>query len=132
VTASCKVALFLAVQMLLGCSHEVAPQRNSSTARDDTGQWVLESYDAKEGYTFLRNGVHYQTHCTGYYLSMDGADEVYYSRPSVNIEESSCSTVLPFLRKPVHLEQGLDTLYYRSSVNSRVKGRFEFTITKAK
>ena len=89
-------------------------------------------YGTSEGYTFRKNGVRYETHCTGFYLSSDGGEESYYSRPTVNIEESTCSAVLPYLHKPVPLEQGLDTLYYRSNVNARVKGRSEFTIASAK
>lgn len=116
----------------VGCSHQATPQRNSPSAPDNAGQWVLESYDKNKGYTFLKDGVRYQAHCSGYYLSADGDDEVYDSRPTVNIEESTCSAVLPYLRAPLPLEQGLDTLYFRSNLNGRVKGRLEFKITEAR
>ena len=130
--ARCVAPGFVAVMALTGCGHQPVAQRSSPAAEDAKGHWVLESYDTKRGYTFDKDGVRYEAHCTGYYLSADSGEEVYYSSPTVNIEEGTCSAVLPYLHKPVRLEQGLDTLYYRSDVSSRVRGRFVFAIIAAK
>ena len=83
-------ALFLA-----GCSHRTAHKADASGA-DAPGQWVLESYNEKTGYTFRKDGVTYLTRCDGVnYGYGKGAEYVEPQR------QFDCSPILEYMRKPV-------------------------------
>jgi hypothetical protein len=79
--------------MLAGCSHETVHKADTPRA-DAPGQWILDSYNEKTGYTFRKDGVIYQTSCEGVnYGYGKGAEPVR--------DQSLCSPVLEYLHKPV-------------------------------
>lgn len=118
-----KHIVFLAL-ILAGCSTGVKPPAQNA------GQWILESYDANKGYVFRKDGVRYMTHCRISYLH--DATNVY---PAAS--ESECSAVLPYLHKPLPLEQGprgpdVHILMFTETHDGGTKGwHCEFLIAEA-
>jgi hypothetical protein len=96
----------------------------------DAGQWFLESYNEKSGYVFRKDGIHYTAHCKISYLH-----EAANVLPAAS--ESECSAVLPYLHKPLPLEQGprgpdLQILRFTETHEGGTKGwHCEFTIAEA-
>ena len=89
-------------------------------------QWVLESYDAQTGYVFSRAGARYEAQC--YHVSAPVAHVDIGPYPP----EGECSEVLPYLHKPVPLDQiGDDILTFRMTTGS-IDWSYEFEIVKAK
>jgi hypothetical protein len=71
-------------------------------------QWVLQSYDVTNGYTFVRNGIEYRAKCvaTGRPVLGTPPNEIPDLNPDamppdVVSSQSSCEDILPYLSKPV-------------------------------
>ncbi len=115
--------VILLTLILAGCARSV-------DRVDVSGQWILESYDEKKGYVFRKDGVHYKTHCRLSYLYEAGNVQPASS-------ENECSAVLPYLHKPLPLEQGprgpdLQILKFTENHEGGTKGwHCEFTIIEA-
>ena len=115
--------VILLTLILAGCTRTV-------DRVDVSGQWILESYDEKKGYVFRKDGIHYKTHCRLSYLYEAGNVQ-----PAIS--ENECSAVLPYLHKPLPLEQGprgpdLQILKFTETHEGGTKGwHCEFTIIEA-
>jgi hypothetical protein len=97
------VAILLVIGALFGCGHTIPVGIDNHP-----NQWVLESYVATKGYTFIKDGIRYQTHCNYAGIERnDGTDP-----PGAATQESDCSIILPYLHKPIPLEMGAHELHY--------------------
>jgi S1-C subfamily serine protease len=88
--------------------NEQVPLESDGDGTSAQGQWVLQSYDADKGYTFVRDGVQYQAECWA-------TGRPYLGFPSENIpdtdpdalppeparQQTECADILPYLHKPV-------------------------------
>jgi hypothetical protein len=113
-----KTALVL-VLFIVSCSH---------------GGWVLKAYDRNHGYTFVRNGVTYQTTCvaTGSPILPNGKPDKNPQSMPPNLaygNESACSDVLRYLGKPV--PDGIETDEYILVFTYDTNYKLEFEIREA-
>jgi hypothetical protein len=128
-----KLPIFLAYSFILlsvGCGIHHDP---TSETKD---RFILESYDASKGYTFLRpsNGVHYQTNCL-YYPHVTGS-----STKMPATDEGACSDILPYLHQPYLVldTATTDRLIFRADIPGTTKAdayneyTIEFKIVEAK
>jgi hypothetical protein len=73
-------------------------------------QWVLQSYDEKKGYTFVKDGVSYQAHCfaTGHPMLSnnvpDTGSDAMPPDPAFG-NETACTDILIYMRKPTPVKQ---------------------------
>jgi hypothetical protein len=115
-----KKALILAL-FIASCSH--------------SDRWVLKAYDKDNGYTFVRNGVSYQTRCfaTGYPMLPNNVPDLDPESMPPNPAfsgENACSDILPYLGKSV---PGLRQVEGSILLFTEEKNyRLEFEIKKAK
>ncbi len=109
----------------------VNPPTDAPAKTKEAEQWYLESYNERTGYVFRKDGIHYTAHCRISYLH-----EAANVLPAAS--ESECSTVLPYLHKPLSLEQGprgpdLQILRFTETHEGGTTGwHCEFTIAEAK
>jgi|HubBroStandDraft_4_1064222.scaffolds.fasta_scaffold14353_4 hypothetical protein len=123
---------FLVAVLLIAVVVGVAlvPRLLHSNSPSESRDWILESYDEQKGYVFRKDGMRYKTHCTRSYLSGTG------NLPEAT-SESECSAVLPYLHKPLPLEQGprgpdSQILKFTETHEGGTKGwHCEFTIGEA-
>lgn len=72
--------------------------------RSNKGKWILESYDSNKGYVFVKDGVRYEAHCSGFtYADKDNQ----YRLGNLATHEWECSQVLAYIHKPVPTVQTL-------------------------
>jgi hypothetical protein len=98
-------------------------------------QWRLQSYDNEKGYTFMRNGVEYQTTCFAYGWRDTGAPNLAWDHNITNnpveaTHENSCADILPYLGKPIpNLRQSDEALYFEGK-GTRLTLQFEIKHAK--
>ncbi len=98
-------------------------------------QWVLQSYDKDKGYTFVRNGVQYETTCVATGRPVLGPNNVPDTSPDalppdVARHESECEDILYYLHKPIpNLRQAYGSILLFTKENN---WRLEFQIKHAK
>jgi len=80
------------ILLFSGCSHPEQKREGLTENRDMQGQWILQSYDATKGYTFLKDGVQYQAHCQVFRAG---------GKAHAVVREGACIDVLPYLHKAV-------------------------------
>jgi hypothetical protein len=102
--------------------------------RGSNNQWILQSYDQNKGYTFVQNGVSYQTDCaaTGKPVLQSGAPNTDPDALPPNLAldgESDCADILPYLHKSVPLRQVDGTLLVFTEEQNY---KLEFKIREAK
>jgi hypothetical protein len=102
-----------------------------------SNEWVLQSYDQREGYTFTKDGVQYQASCfaTGTPMLGSPPNQTPDTSPDAMPPEpvgsqEACGDVLVYLHKPVpNLRQvGGSILLFTEEKNYRL----EFEIKHAK
>jgi hypothetical protein len=114
----------------------------------EAGQWILESYNAEQGYVLSKDGATYEAHCRAYFppppkgyaplpLGSEIPSGAAFSRlPNPHEMEIACSNVLPYLHKPVPLEYFAgsdDVLNFTETRDGPFKGyTYQFSITDAK
>ena len=96
------IRLLLTAGIVAGCGHTKTVEID-----DHSDQWVLENYDSGKGYTFIRGGVQYQTHCLSAGIEKNGVVP-----PMHSTKESDCSIVLSYLHQPIPLEKGAPELHH--------------------
>lgn len=111
-------ALIAVLLSMIGCASPVQKQTNIQ------GQWVLATYDAAKGYTFLKDGVEYQGRC-----------QVVRRAGKTNAAtwEEACIGVLPYLHKvvPATLSEAQLTIK-NPDPNSKDDWEVVFLVTSAK
>jgi hypothetical protein len=103
---------------------------------NQANQWVLQSYDKDNGYTFIRKGVSYQTHCfaTGRPMLSDNVPDTNPDALPPNPAfdgETDCADILPYLHKSVPLRQVEGSLLVFTEENEQ-NWKLEFQIKEAK
>jgi hypothetical protein len=105
-------ALFVA-SIQAGCNQS-APEAQKSTPnpqnREQSSQWVLESYDSTKGFTFSKDGLSYLAKCDHIFWKSTGF------RQDVH-DQSECVKLLPYLHKPVPIDD----------VSAKINGTLGFT-----
>lgn len=130
--------LALVAFLMTGCqSHTV-----EITVDGSHSQWFLQSYDAKTGYVFERNGVGYRTHCIGLITAeaiqtLPPDSTVGSPSDGATYDEGRCGEVLPYLHRTIPLQQGgrfeKDILVFPVAEDGSFKdGALQFVIVEAK
>jgi hypothetical protein len=105
--------------LIVGCNHSSlsdVPSPHGTTKPQQSGQWVLESYDSTKGYTFSKDGVSYLTKCDRIaWMHQAGVSDPNGLQMDVR-NQSQCVELLPYLHKPVLLGDSSEnyngTLYF--------------------
>jgi hypothetical protein len=118
----------LAILLLAGCGYPAGKQdgftSSLQTSAPTHGQWILESYDATKGYTFVKDGIQYQAHCQ--LVRLDGGKARAADR------EGACVDVLPYLHQVVPGTMWEDELTVKSKPGGKDEWEVRFLIIAAK
>ena len=120
-------SLILFTILLVGCG--------SATMTATTDRlWVLQSYDERTGYVFVKQGVSYHADCfaTGTPMIGNKPNRSPEAMPpfQANGEQAWCADVLTYLHKNIPLRQVGGSLLYFDVPNGNGQ-RFVFSVTRA-
>ena len=123
-----KALLIAAVAICLGMLVFVVLDRNQ--VADPPGLWVLESYNADNGYVLRKDGGRYVAHCDAVIWTPTNA----LSNVNNKVSDSDCAIVLPFLHKVIPLKPdpaSPDIIYFEAR-GLGAKWSYDFKIIEAK
>jgi len=94
-----KILIPLVAVAMMSCNRS-APKDIAlpSNKPKQSGQWILESYDADKGFTFSKDGVLYATRC----------DHISSKVSNIRIDiqdQSQCARVLSYLHKTIPIDE---------------------------
>lgn len=119
----CMKQTLLLILLLAGCSHPTVTN-SLQTSLPTGGQWILESYDATNGYMFVKDGIRYQAHCQLVRLSGGKAQAA--------DREAACVDVLPYLHEVVPATLWEDELTVKPKPGATDEWEVRFLIIAAK